>query len=644
MYLTLKDLKKHFLFVLFFIWGILFLHLFYVYLQTLWKPQAIRWWVFLEWVIWHFINPLPYMWNNYYSKYTQSFLYKACLNDDLTENLCTIKTNDNKTFVVSLSWTNYRSDWTLISLDDIYFTYKNVIQDNSLQLASQAPNSVESITKNENNITLTFQDPSVNNNWFFTNYILPAHILKDKTKDYYTSEYFNKFVNSTCVTLNPKSDFKNNIILDFKDCPDYYINSYQFVLLNDIGKLSRFLTWANKIDIYWEYDNIEPNIFEELNVRKKLRYWFFWNVQRQTDSDAKSFLSHQILSHLQEDINISSMLNFNGYGLFLLPENKITKQEYKDYFLKNIVEKEKEKFEANFNKLAGNTLNYKFWENNKYYVPKPKSENIIISWNIGSGWYTKLWISQNSSPEYFPTSYNWKTFKYVLSSSFKNIKKWENTYTLYVYDSAGKRKKLDEIKLYYQDLEYPEFTSKAQDFILVYLDDGLIAELGDAIAPLIKKYYPWNVQIKKVQLTEYNEILKSWNYDMVVWNVNFDWKDISLLFKTKDPLSNPSLFASPSFASLINQNLLVSLDYKNDLFQTLNKMYQDSIPIVFIWNEKFNLFINKKYNIDKQLDYSSYKNRREMIKSIIINEINKPVRDDFSFSSMIDFIKKWIWK
>jgi len=119
---------------------------------------------------------------------------------------------------------------------------------------------------------------------------------------------------------------------------------------------------------------------------------------------------------------------------------------------------------------------------------------------------------------------------------------------------------------------------------------------------------------------------------MVIGKIKFDGKDISPIFQTKDPLLNPSLFVNQNFSSLISQNLLASIDLKKEVFKNLDKIYQEFIPMAFVGNKKLNLYVNKKYNIDKSLDYSSFENRKKMIKSIIINKINKPAWSKVSFS------------
>ncbi len=640
MHLTFKDLRKHIIFVLFFLWLMVFFHLWYVYLQSLWQEKAVRWWVFLEWVISSPVNPLPYVWNNYYSKYVQSLLYSSCLDDNGDEELCSIKTSDNKTFTVNLSWDHYWKDDRKITLDDIYFTYNDVIKENSLSLENSISNNIVSIEKKENNIEIIFERESVNNFEFFKKPILPKHILSWKAKDYYTSVYLQNFVNSTCVGFDYRSDFTKNIILNYKNCEDYYINSYQFLFLNDIKEVSNYLTWTHKLDIYNAYENVDPNIFEKHTILKKLRYSFFFNILKQTNPNIKSFLSSKIISELKNNVSISNKISFNWYWLFQLPSNNLTSEQFKNQLEKQVLSSKKNKYKESLENVTWDNLNYTYSWNSLFYIENDISWWLTINGNLWTWWFERFSISQNGAAEYFPSSYDWKTFRYVLSNTFNNINNWKNTYTLYAYNSSGDRQKLDDIVVNYKNIEYPDFELTMPDFTIVYLDEWFISNLWDAISSILENYYPWNIISKKVIWKEYQEILNSWNYDMVVWNVNFDGKDISSLFRTKDPISNPSLFVNQNFASLISNNLLASLEDKKNIFNELDKIYKEFIPMVIIGNEKENIYVNKKYNIDKSLDYSSFENRKKMIKSIIINSIKKPVWGEVSFSWFINFLQK----
>ena len=639
MHITKKDIKKYILFSLIFIWLIMFFHLWYLYLQQSNQQQAIKWWVLLEWIVWNAVNPLPYLWNWYYSRYVQSLLYKWCLNNDWNSDLCNVKTSDHKTYFVTLTWNNYWTSWRKITLDDIYFTYNDIIKNNSLNLDYPIVNDLKNVVKDWNGIKVVFNQASVNNNSFFQNYILPENILKNADKNFYISNYSQRNINSTCVSLDLKSNFKSNLILDYSKCPNYYINKYQFNLFQNIKQLSKFWTWKTNIDIYNWYTNIDGNKYLKHNINLKVRYAMFWNTKKQTNEWIKTYLSKQILYYLKKDFTLQEKVNFIWYWLFVLPKINDTNTWFKLKLWKNSLDKQKKEFRKKIYTINNDIYLYKQWENNIAYVDNIK-KYLIVKWTLLTWKYDKIWVSYKTGNEYILKSYNWtKNIKYVISEKFWNIKKWENNYKIYGY-KKNKKVLLDTIVLYYKDIIYPKFKINYPDFTLVYLNNWLIAKIGDSVYNTLVKIYPWQIRVKKVWKQEYNDILASWKYDLIISSISFRWKDVSYIFKTDKSTNNPSLFKNSNFASLINQDFLAPMNLKKKVFSELNKIYQANIPVVFIWNEKINLYVNKKYNIPN-LDYSSFKNRDKLLKSIVLTKIKKTNLNKVSFSWFLSFLR-WL--
>ena len=639
MHITHKDLKKYVLFSLIFIWLVLFWHLFYKYVEKISTPKPVKGWIFLEWVLTkNIINPFPYIWNNYYSKYVQSYLFKSCLNDLGQDELCHVSTSDRKTFTITLTGNNYWSDGRKITADDVFFTYEQVIKNNSFWLENPIPNTIKKVEKiDSKTVKVIFNDTTVNNWNLFKQPILPAHILVGATKDYYVYDFTKNLVNSTCVKIDKKSDYKDKLILDFKNCKNYYIDKYQFNLFSRLSELKNFLTWNAQIDSYNWYENINPTTFSKFDIKLPIRYALFWNTQKNTNPTIKAYLSNQIINALKKDIDLTNKLDFNGYGLFQLPEVNLSSWDFKKLILKDLIQKAKNKFDSQLDKIT-DTYNYHEWKNNKAYI-KDLKDKLVIRWILLTG-YQKVWIQANSGNIYVLRTYqSWsKHFKYVISKKFKNIKVGENNYNIYGF-SGDTKKLIDTIKIYYKKISYPKFNVKAPDFTIVYLNKPIISQVGDDTVQAIKKIYPGNVIWKKVELPEYKQILTSWDYDLVISNINFMGKDISYLFLSKNPLDNPSKFVNPNFSSLINQDLLAEIKLKKEIFKKLNLIYQQILPVVIIWNEKMWLFIQKKYN-PEDLDYSYFTNRHKFIQNVVLTKIKEPALKKASLKWFINFLKE----
>jgi len=643
MHITWKDFKRYILFSLIFVWVILLAHLFYVYLEKQSTPVPVKWWILLEWaVVSNIINPFPYIANNYYSKYVQSLLFRSCLNDLWKPDLCEVKTDDRKTFIVSITGDNYWSDGRKITADDVYFTYFQVIQNNSLNLDNPIPNTLEKIEKiSPNQVKVVFKDTTVNNWSFFKNPILPKHILEGATKDFYVLDFTKDFVNSTCVKIDPASDFKTKIVLDYKNCKDYYIDKYQFNLVKNTKELQKYLTGSTQVDIYNWYENLSPEKFKKFDILLDTRYALFWNTLKQTNPTIKAYLSNLILSGLKQDLVLSNRLAFNGYGLFVLPKVNLNKQKFKQLVLKDLFKKAQQNYANQLIQVDKDYFNYKSGAN-QFYIPT-KKDKILIYGSLLTG-YEKIWVVANSGNTYILKTYipYSKQFKYALSEKFKNLRTWKNTYKIIGFEWTGSQL-IDTITVFYKKIDYPKFDIKAPDFTVVYLDNWLNSLIGDQVVKILQQVYPGNVEGKKVWFKEYQEILNSKKYDLVVGNVNFAGKDISYMFLSKDPVSNPSNFVNPNFASLIKQDLLAPVNLKKKIFAQLNEIYQKAIPVVFIWNEKMGLFVQKKYNVPN-LDYSYFTNRKEMLKNIILTKIKKPVVENASLKGFVDFLKESISK
>ena len=623
MHITFKDFKRYSIFTLIFVWLVLFSHLFYLYMQSKSKEIPVKWWILLEWaVVSNVVNPFPYIANNYHSKYVQSLLFRGCLNDLGKNDLCEISTKDRKTFIVKVLDDNYWSDGRKITADDVYFTYNQVIKNNSFKLKNPISNTIEKVEKiNSNEVKITFKDITVNNWSFFKNPILPKHILDWMIKELYIKEFMKNLVNSTCVKIDPVSDFKTKIVLDFTNCKDYYISKYQFNIVKNVQQLKKYLTGSVEVDIYNGYDNISPEKFKKFEILLSTRYAIFWNVLKQKDPFIKTYLSSVILSWLKNDIVLSDYIAFNWYGLFTLPKVNLDNKTFKQKILKNYEDELKEQYKNKIITITGDIIPYT--PNKKNFFAPSINEKLIVNWLLSTG-YNKVAVQANSGIVYVLKTYKSysKQFKYVISEKFKNVKAWKNTYKIYGFVD-NKPVLVDTFTLYYKKIVYPKFDVKIPDFKVVYLNTLIDGLIGDNVVEILKNTYPWKVIPYKVSITEYKEILKSKDYDLAVWSINFDWKDISYIFLSDNPLENPSNFVNPNFASLIKQNLLSTKDLKKTIFPELNKIYQQNIPVIILWNKKMWLYVQKKYNIP-DLDYSYFTNRKEMLKHIILSYIKKP--------------------
>lgn len=75
-------------------------------------------------------------------------------------------------------------------------------------------------------LTVTFPQASKENMMFFTDFILPSHIIKSWSREDYTKRMPTEFVTNGCATISNSRD-EESLIFDLKNCPNTRIRYYQ---------------------------------------------------------------------------------------------------------------------------------------------------------------------------------------------------------------------------------------------------------------------------------------------------------------------------------------------------------------------------------------------------------------------------------
>ncbi len=200
--ISFKKFHRYIIISLLVIWIIITIHIFYVYTYEYSKKVPFKWGTIVEWGIKN-IHFLPYTSISDDEKFYQSLLFKWCLTPYvswtsilLKEDLCKIETNNYKTFKVYLNKNYLRSDHNPITLEDIYFTYNDIIKNNKFNLPTIPDYKLLKVNLKNDYIEVDFPYPSIDNKIFFTNFILPKHILQNKDSNRYLNEYIKNLVNS----------------------------------------------------------------------------------------------------------------------------------------------------------------------------------------------------------------------------------------------------------------------------------------------------------------------------------------------------------------------------------------------------------------------------------------------------------------
>ena len=206
----------------------------YIGYQYVWfssSTASAKWGTFVE-GIFDKTSYLPYLSKDYQSSFYQGMLFDNCLADptkwSTSSDLCRVWTEDNQHFIIALNKWFIRSDGTPVSIEDLYFTYNDIIRSNKWNVSWLDQYKDLIITKwTDNKLNITFPTPSKDNISFFTYYILPQHILREYDLENYKSLFGVKPVYTNCANLVTDSVDTRSLIFNLANCTDTNLNFYQ---------------------------------------------------------------------------------------------------------------------------------------------------------------------------------------------------------------------------------------------------------------------------------------------------------------------------------------------------------------------------------------------------------------------------------
>lgn len=197
------------------------------------------------------MNYLPYFSNNDEDIFYQSFFFNGCIypsfsgtNINYREELCSVDTSDYKTFTITPKPDKYRSDGQAVTLNDIYFTYNTLLKENYRNRSFLDSYKNITVIANEDggNLQVIFPKASIDNMIFFTNFILPSHLLANKSLETYFTTFYKQPIGTNCATLQSSQHDENSVIFDLSTCNDVSLKFYQVKQFNDTEKLQKYIS------------------------------------------------------------------------------------------------------------------------------------------------------------------------------------------------------------------------------------------------------------------------------------------------------------------------------------------------------------------------------------------------------------------
>lgn len=608
-----QKIVKYLLVFLFFVWLLLGGYLYYKYIISSSETVPARWGTLVEWVTTN-ISYLPYVGNNDGDIFYQGLLYQACMGYFSSgyqiiyePEMCKVITQDNKTYLVSLNTTGTWSDTTPITIDDVLFTYQDIIKNNFWDIPNlRNYNKIDVEKISDNSLRVTFPWASVDNFNFFTNYILPKHRLKGVALNYYLHDFKQQPITNNCGTIKSWSADESSLVFDVGGCDRTWIRYYQVKKIDSPEKLAT----SNLVDLTVSATPIEG--YKDNKLIENKYVWLFFNMQRGRLSiyGRKNFIAL---------VNHHLFLDDNNPGI--IKENFLF-----DAFPKAVTDKS-----AIIAAVAQNTV-WSTGSENPVNLPDvvtidspgEKREFIVAesTWNIvlsvkSTKPYDSLEINANDDLQADVVS-STNSIKLTLIPE-ENLFEGINTYVV-----QGLGKASDEtvatIVLYYKT---PYVISKNAALKVVYYS-------GDPFTiNLIKKI---RMFLSREGLAGYFDFqgmsspenfegkLASKDYDITVRGIDL-WlkKDISNLLLTDNPIINPSLYINSNLASQINQFFATNgIGNQNSIKREIDRLYLNDLPFALL-GKTYTLLHSKPYIfIDPNTVFYESDYRRKILHNVVL--------------------------
>ena len=607
---TFSKFLRYSFFVVLICWLLVSIYVIYQYFWACSKQVITKWWTFVEWIF-STTSFLPYLNADSQSKFYQGFLFDKCLDYSIDENwgisytdkLCHITTRDYKTYYVTVNSGDVWSDWVPFSIEDVYFTYNDIIKNNKLELPALERYSSLDIAMEADQVKVTFKNSSQDNTLFFTNYILPKHALVEPNQAMYTQSFALEPVYNNCAKIKTQTTDQDSLIFDLSNCADTSLWYYQIKKVNSFDTFKESLWQMNWsiIDIYqWWWEADWYNLVK-LKTNKLVALFFNTKSSKMTVRLRRAlwwFIAHNFF---QDDFDNEYLEKYN-WDIF----NKYlsTWWNVSDFLSRVSSSKELTKAELLESGVKEYTWKVNFTRKDKVFTfyTESSSQNFPFKMTFETA-YKKIWIQVNNTWDlYYPTSYSEKNKSADYTASVKNwnLKDGLNVYIIYGI-SGDKKDQIWTINLYNLYQENANEAQEAEQLVVLYFNNDVSNSIVSRLKILFNEYWISD-NFKFMRFDDVNEMewkLTAGDYDIVINTIDMGLnKDISALFSSETATSNPSQYSDARLLSLLKQ--YNEADNKTKIISEINSIYANDMPIIMLWKEYE--FVHIKNDIYEKLD------------------------------------------
>lgn len=503
--------------------------------------------------------------------------------------MCRVWTEDNQNFVVALNKWFIRSDGTPVTLEDLYFTYNDIIRSNKWNISRLDTYKDITIVKDTNNkLKITFPNPSRENILFFAHYILPQHILQEYDLENYKTVFGVHPVYTNCANVVTDSVDPYSLIFNLANCTDTNLNFYQIknALSFDDFKKTTNSAKDSIIDAYIWSETIDGYASKPLTTNKIVTVFF------NTKSTALRVRTRRVLWGLiKHNFYTTWYENFmtkNSNGLFDVFQS--TWWNVKDLINRDYSD--------------GSITKDDLLDTNVQVLPttisiKTEGQKLVYFVESGStfplhitlpGTYDRISLEYKgklTTPTYDKAK---KTTDFTIGGLAKNFGSGLNKYVIYGYVKKEK-KLLTSLDIYNMisgtpatNIDTEVSSGQKVQLTVIYYDSPLYNFVVERMQNIFRQFdIGDNFVFQKITTPEELQgRLFAGDYDILVSVVDV-WakKDFTNLFGTDKSELNPSQYQNQKMTSLLQDYMNSN---SNKQLTEINAMYSKDMPFVVLWN------------------------------------------------------------
>lgn len=588
----IRRILRYTFFVWFILWILVSIYIWYQYIRFSSQQITTKWGTFVEWIF-ETTSFLPYLQNNFSSNFYQGLLFNSCSkqifsweNRTIEQDLCKIYTPDNQSYEIILSKWMIRSDWTPVSIEDIFFTYDEILHQNIRNIKSLDTYKNIEIEKNWNRIKIKFPTVSPDNEIFFTNYILPKHKLEESTLQEYISNFSLEPIYTNCANIVSQSTDQYSLIFNLINCKDTNLNFYQIKNINSFDQFKTDILdgkWS-MVDVYIDKETLPWYVSKDILTNKLVTLFFNTNSDKlyvRTRRALWWFIRSNFYTTWYE--NHISKYNEPLFNQFLTNWDNI-EDFLKRWYGENLLSKE-DLIDA-WVTVIPTELTLK-WEQPKHaFYTETLTWTDYLEITLDKE-YSSAYVDYNGKAYYDP-SYSTKThkIKYPIWLKLKNFGTWLNKYKLYGFEK-GKKLFLWSIDVYNMvNLNSIEWDAPINPIKILYYNTPTYEYIAENLRSTLSskgllKYFSFN---KVDSAEELQGKILIWDYDIIINSIDM-WikKDITNLFATDNVQVDPSQYKNQSLAWYIKSYINSTSDStKSKLATQINSTFATDMPLLFL--------------------------------------------------------------